>query len=243
MTILQNAYNAYLTKKYEKEINEFKEGVNKEIEIRIKENEAKILYEIYHIASNLSTISNLKNKINLLKELKKDLNNPLTINIDDFIGLGLEVSVNNYERLNEVIVKGESKFIVFKQTDSNNLAEGKIENYKWDVPSNVEVNYDFVNNKIQIEDIANKLIDAYKKYVQQCAEEAVNQDNERHEKCIKLLDKQFEEAKKNIDKRLNEIDDQNKCHIAITVNGCNTSASQFAAEFVEKIKKNKGGLI
>ena len=55
-----------------------------------------------------------------------------------------------------------------------------------------------------------------------------------------LLDTLWEEVRKVVDESLKEVDEKNKHHINITLNGCETSAKQFATEIMNKIRNNKG---
>lgn len=56
-----------------------------------------------------------------------------------------------------------------------------------------------------------------------------------------LLDAFWEETRKTVDERLNEIDKQNMYHINITLNGCEASAKQFATKIMNEIRTKKGG--
>jgi len=189
MIILQNAYNAYLTKKYEKEINEFVEISHGEIDGLIKENEFKILNEIYLTQSSTHVISDLKNKVILMKELKECLSDPLTIDVDKFKGLGLNNTNHNYGWLNNLIVEGESK--QFEEVE----IEGVVDFSKASLIG--------LNTCNTSSEIGKALTSIY----------------ELLSNTIKKIE---------------------TTEINLTVNDGNTTASQFAKDIMNEIKKNKG---
>lgn len=190
MTILQNAYNAYLTKKYEKEINKFKElalTVIKEAEIKLKDDlyESTVLFDNKRDAEKST-----KDLLNLI-DIKRLINTEvLQFESGLFNKRYIDILVDEYNKLNNLIVEGESKFIVFNSVEP-----------------------------IQEETIVE--------------EDAVS----------KLIDTLFEEARKILDERLNEIDKQNKYYIDITFNGCEASAKQFATSIMNEMRTKKAGKI
>ncbi len=281
MTILQNAYSAYLSKKYEKEINDFKELASKVI----KNAETKLKDDLYlcTVLSNNKQGSDKasKNLLHLIEIERQIKNSPLEIDSRVFNTVHLDVLVSEHQKLNNLIVKGEKATIDEKK-------------YKLDIPSNVEVNYDFekdgislkVANDKDIVDVAEKLINTYKKYVQErqkdhtkIVKDEIKRQQDSHCLAMKKLQFEMDHWKKYYHNKLKEIDgnvDLTKgtlntglitgitsnniaeaidklteiitstikkietTEINLTVNDGNASASQFATEIMNSLKKNKG---
>lgn len=101
MTILQNAYNSYLTKKYEKEINEFKKVALEILDKKIKTIELQYPKDI--------SLRKLEWDTNTLKSIKHDVENK-TLLLDTNMPSVLEIYdlLDEYEKLNDLIVKGET---------------------------------------------------------------------------------------------------------------------------------------
>lgn len=119
MTILQNAYKGYLTKKYEKEINEFIDlalSVIDNAELKLKQ----ALYDA-NVTINSPSYSErvTKELLNLIEVKRAVKNNPLEIEGRVFNREYTSQLVDEYQKLNNLIVQGEST-----QFDKNK--------YKWD---------------------------------------------------------------------------------------------------------------
>lgn len=127
MTILQNTYNAYLTKKYEKEINEFKEVAKS----ALAEANSKLKNDLYH-STVLSddkrgaamATEDLTNLINLERLIN---NNPLEIENRLLNKPYLDTLMIEYQKLNILIVEGET--VQFNENK-----------YKWDLSKDNDVN-------------------------------------------------------------------------------------------------------
>lgn len=121
MTILQNAYKGYLTKKYEKEINDFKECSLKVVSGEIKTYENLALNQIKIGKSiDVDKFDNYRVNLNELTSIVSKINNdPLNLEENTLSTLGLWSVLENYNNLNDLIVEGESKFIVFKEVQSS----------------------------------------------------------------------------------------------------------------------------
>lgn len=118
MTILQNAYNAYLTKKYEKEINEFKEvalTVIKDAEKKLKDE----LYLCSVLSDNKCGTDKVSKDLLGLIEIERLLNKN-TLNIEGrlFNTRYIDELGNEYQKLNNLIVKGETECIDYKSDET-----------------------------------------------------------------------------------------------------------------------------
>lgn len=108
MTILQNAYNAYLTKKYEKEINEFKELASTVIDTEVKGIEKSIVFEVTEV-STTDRLAFYKTTLEKLQKLKRDIKyNTLTVDANLYMELHIDNLFDEYKNLNNLIVEGES---------------------------------------------------------------------------------------------------------------------------------------
>lgn len=118
MTILQNAYIAYLTKKYEKEINEFKAvalTVIKDAEKKLKDD----LYLCAVLSDNKRGTDEVTKDLLDLIEIER-LVNKNTLNIEGrlFNNRYIDELGNEYHKLNNLIVEGETKCIDYKSDDT-----------------------------------------------------------------------------------------------------------------------------
>lgn len=118
MTILQDAYNAYLTKKYKKDIKEFKELAL----TVIKDAEKKLKDDLYLCAvlsdKNRETDKISKDLVNLI-EIERLINNH-TLNIEGRLlnNRYIDTLGNEYQKLKNLIVKGETECIDYNSDDT-----------------------------------------------------------------------------------------------------------------------------
>jgi|GEM_PF-3361591 len=118
MTILQSAYNAYLTKKYEKDINEFKElalTVIKDAEKKLKDE----LYLCAVLSDNKREVDKVSKDLLNLIEIERLINNH-TLNIEGRLlnNRYIDTLGNEYQKLNNLIVKGETECIDYKSNET-----------------------------------------------------------------------------------------------------------------------------
>jgi len=119
MTILQNAYNAYLTTKYDKEINEFKElalSVINNAELKLRE---ELQIHTVHSDNKVGADRVTKELISLFEIDRLIKNNTLEIECRLFNKPYIDSLVTEYQKLKDLIVNGESVVIDMSK-------------YKWD---------------------------------------------------------------------------------------------------------------
>lgn len=109
MVILQNAYNAYLSKKYEVEINQFKEVALKLLDEKIKtiEQQLKVINTLEQYSCS-KLLRSLKWDLNSLESVKYNVKNR-TLLLDTEVPSNLKIQevLDEYQKLNDLIVKSE----------------------------------------------------------------------------------------------------------------------------------------
>ncbi|MDC6267227.1 hypothetical protein [Lysinibacillus fusiformis] len=127
MTILKNAYKGYLENKYKKEIKDFQE-----LALSVIENAEEKLKDVLHVANvsfyNPSFSEQVTKELLNFEKVKRAVkNSPLEIESRIFNREYIDSLVDECQKLNNLIVNGESATI-----DENK--------YKWDMTSNIDIN-------------------------------------------------------------------------------------------------------
>ncbi|KOS61571.1 hypothetical protein FJQ98_15885 [Lysinibacillus agricola] len=230
MTILQNAYNAYLSKKYEKEINEFKDYALNKLDKSITNTENNLLRYVTNDHYGYDKIQSEKETLKTLQKLKSCVSgNILSLNINYgeypvYITYELE---EKYNKLNGLIVKGETV-----QFDENK--------YKWDL-TNTNAATDIINKHFEevkniIDEQTNDLAEIkddnknnlngdidLKAYIQErkdehmkMIEEEKNKQQEIHDKLMKNIKFTMDYWEKYYKDKLSEID--SNFNISVSIN-------------------------
>ncbi|MEQ6355113.1 hypothetical protein ABNX05_10840 [Lysinibacillus sp. M3] len=253
MTILQNAYNAYLTKKYEKEINEFKE-VTKSV---LDEASSKLKKDLYHCTilsdDKRGAAIATKDLTDLIKLEQMINDNPLEIESRLLNNRYIDTLANEYQKLNNLIVEGET--VQFDENkhkwdfNDTGIVKDIIDKQFDEAKMNINERLKEIDNqdKLDTKNIVDKIINVYKEYVQERRDEhleLINCEKCENESVLKKLQCEMNYWEKHYNDILNEINGLHTITGTLTINFDHDTKDfkTVSAIVLKNLKKNKVGL-